>query len=62
MKSGSNVEKILKAGHFGFTGELGPPRGTNVEAVREKAAPLKGNSTNFCIFFDSIFSDTTFLR
>ncbi len=42
MKSGSNIEKILKAGHFGFTGELGPPRGTNVEAVREKAAPLKG--------------------
>ncbi|MBW1893898.1 MAG: methylenetetrahydrofolate reductase [Deltaproteobacteria bacterium] len=42
MKSGSNVEKILKAGHFAFTGELGPPRGTNAEAVREKAAPLKG--------------------
>ena len=27
MKSGSNLEKILKAGHFAFTGELGPPRG-----------------------------------
>ena len=42
MKSGSNVEKILKAGHFAFTGELGPPRGSNVNAVREKAEPLKG--------------------
>jgi len=42
MKSGSNIEKILKAGHFGFTGELGPPRGSNIEAVREKAEPLKG--------------------
>ena len=42
MKSGSNLEKILTAGHFAFTGELGPPRGANVEAVREKAAPLKG--------------------
>ena len=42
MKSGSNLEKILEAGHFAFTGELGPPRGGNVEAVREKAAPLKG--------------------
>ena len=37
MKSGSNLEKILKAGHFAFTGELGSPRGTNVEEVREKA-------------------------
>lgn len=42
MESGSNLEKILKAGHFAFTGELGPPRGANVEAVRKKAQPLKG--------------------
>jgi len=43
MKSGSNLEKILRAGHFAFTGELGPPRGSNVAAVREKAKPLAGN-------------------
>jgi methylenetetrahydrofolate reductase (NADPH) len=43
MKSGSNLEKILAAGHFAFTGELGPPRGSNVEAVREKAKPLVGH-------------------
>ena len=42
LKAGSNLEKILKAGHFAFTGELGPPRGGNVEEVRHKAAPLKG--------------------
>jgi len=42
MKSGSNLEKVLEAGHFAFTGELGPPRGTNAEEVREKAAHLKG--------------------
>lgn len=42
MKSGSNLEKVLKAGHFAFTGELGPPRGSNVNAVKEKAAHLKG--------------------
>ena len=42
MKSGSNLEKILEAGHFAFTGELGPPRGTNAEEVREKTAHLKG--------------------
>jgi len=42
MKSGSNLEKVLKAGHFAFTGEVGPPRGSNVEALREKARHLKG--------------------
>lgn len=42
MKSESRLEKILRAGHFAFTGELGPPRGANVEALREKAKPLKG--------------------
>jgi len=42
MKSGSRLEKILTAGHFAFTGELGPPRGANIEALKKKAAPLKG--------------------
>ncbi len=42
MKSGSKLEKILRAGHFAFTGELGPPRGANVEHVREKAKYLVG--------------------
>jgi methylenetetrahydrofolate reductase (NADPH) len=43
FKAASNLEKILKAGHFAFTGELGPPRGAAVEEVRKKAAFLKGN-------------------
>jgi methylenetetrahydrofolate reductase (NADPH) len=42
MKSESNLEKILEAGHFAFTGELGPPRGANLEEVTKKAAQLKG--------------------
>ena len=42
MKSGSRLEKVLSAGHFAFTGELGPPRGSNVEAVKKKANFLKG--------------------
>ncbi|MDQ1331585.1 MAG: methylenetetrahydrofolate reductase [Thermodesulfobacteriota bacterium] len=42
MKSGSNLEKILTAGHFAFTGELGPPRGTDADEVRKKASYLKG--------------------
>ncbi len=43
LKSGSNLEKILKAGHFAFTGELGPPRGADAAVIREKAGFLKGN-------------------
>jgi methylenetetrahydrofolate reductase (NADPH) len=43
MISGSNLERILKSGHFAFTGELGPPRGTSAQEVREKASHLKGN-------------------
>uniref|UniRef100_A0A7C4VR01 Methylenetetrahydrofolate reductase n=1 Tax=Desulfatirhabdium butyrativorans TaxID=340467 RepID=A0A7C4VR01_9BACT len=42
MKSGSNLEKILLAGHFAFTGELGPPRGSDADEVRKKAGYLKG--------------------
>jgi methylenetetrahydrofolate reductase (NADPH) len=43
LKSGSNLERVLRAGHFAFTGELGPPRGSNAARIREKAKYLKGN-------------------
>jgi methylenetetrahydrofolate reductase (NADPH) len=42
MKSGSNLEKVLSAGTFAVTGELGPPRGGNASAIKQKAEPLKG--------------------
>jgi len=42
MKSDSNLEKVLAAGIFAVTGELGPPRGANLAAIKEKAAHLKG--------------------
>ncbi|MCX5898774.1 MAG: methylenetetrahydrofolate reductase, partial [Proteobacteria bacterium] len=42
MKAGSNLEKVLRAGHFAVTGELGPPRGADAAAVREKTQYLKG--------------------
>lgn len=42
-KSGSNLEKVLKAGHFAFTGECGPPMGANTDHLREKAGHLKGS-------------------
>lgn len=43
LKSGSNLEKVLNAGHFAFTGECGPPKGANVEHLVEKFQHLKGN-------------------
>jgi len=42
FKSGSNLERILRAGKFAFTGELGPPRGSNAAKIREKANYLRG--------------------
>ena len=39
---GSNLEKMLRAGHFVVTGELGPPQSADPEVIREKAALLKG--------------------
>lgn len=41
MKSDSNLEKVLKAGHVAVTAELGPPMGCNPEDVREKIERLR---------------------
>jgi 5,10-methylenetetrahydrofolate reductase len=41
-KSGSNLEKVLRAGHFAVTAELGPPQGADPEAILHKARLLKG--------------------
>jgi len=41
MKSGSNLEKVLSAGKFAVTGELGPPRGADAEVIKEKAKHFK---------------------
>ncbi len=43
MKAGSNLEKVLEAGHFSVTAECGPPRGADPDHVREKAAHVLGN-------------------
>jgi methylenetetrahydrofolate reductase (NADPH) len=42
MVAGSNLEKVLRAGHFAATGELGPPSSANREVINEKAQYLKG--------------------
>ncbi len=43
MRSGSNLERVLAAGHFAVTCELGPPKGADPEHVRSLARLLKGN-------------------
>ncbi len=40
--AGSNLEKVIKAGHFAVTAEVGPPQGPNPALVLKKAALLKG--------------------
>ncbi len=39
---GSNLERVLKAGHFAVTAELGPPQSADEHVIREKAALLRG--------------------
>jgi methylenetetrahydrofolate reductase (NADPH) len=41
--AGSNLEKVLRAGHFAVTGEIGPPNSANRAVIDEKAKHLKGN-------------------
>ena len=43
MKSGSRLEKVLTAGKFAITAELGPPPNANPEAVKKKAQHCIGN-------------------
>jgi len=42
LHSGSNLEKILAAGHFAVTGELGPPKSADAKVILDKATLLKG--------------------
>jgi 5,10-methylenetetrahydrofolate reductase len=41
-KSGSNLEKLLRAGHFVVTAEIGPPQSADPEVIRRKARLLRG--------------------
>jgi methylenetetrahydrofolate reductase (NADPH) len=43
MKAGSNLEKVLAAGHFAVTAECGPPRGADPEPMRKKSVHVKDN-------------------
>lgn len=49
MKSGSNLEKVLAAGHFAVTAEIGPPMDADGDVVRRKAKMLAGCADAFNI-------------
>jgi len=49
IKSGSNLEKLLKTGKFVVTAELGPPRGADRSAIEKKCEILKGYGDAFNI-------------
>ena len=40
--SGSRLERLLRAGHFVVTAELGPPQNADAEVIRKKAHLLRG--------------------
>ena len=42
LKSGSNLERVLAAGHFAVTAEVEPPKGHDADFIRGKAALLVG--------------------
>lgn len=42
MKSGSNLEKVLRAGHFAVTCECGPPKGADTGLLEKKIGLIKG--------------------
>lgn len=43
MKSAGRLEKVLTAGEFAVTAELGPPQNANPEAVKKKSKHCAGN-------------------
>ncbi len=40
MKAGTNLEKVLSAGHFAVTAEAGPPKGTSPKVMQRKGDTL----------------------
>jgi len=42
MTSSSNLQRVLSAGHFAVTGEVGPPTGADPQALKDKAEVLRG--------------------
>ena len=49
MKSGSNLERVLEAGQFAVTVEIGPPMDCDGAKIVEKATLLKGMADGYNI-------------
>jgi len=47
MKTESNLERVLEAGNFAVTAELGPPKSADPEVVKRKARLIKGYADAF---------------
>ena len=43
MKSASRLEKVLTAGNFAVTAELGPPQNADPEVIKKKSQYFLGN-------------------
>ncbi|MFH1919410.1 MAG: methylenetetrahydrofolate reductase, partial [Planctomycetota bacterium] len=41
-RAGSRLERVLAAGHFAVTAEVGPPRGPDPKAIQKKARLVRG--------------------
>ena len=49
MKSGSKLERVLEAGHFAVTAELGPPMSADAEDIHKKMEILRGCADGYNI-------------
>ena len=49
MKYHSNLERVLAQGKFAVTAEIGPPKGSDPDKIREKAEKLNGYADSFNI-------------
>ena len=58
MSSSSNLQRVLSAGHFAVTGEVGPPAGADPKAVKAKAAVLQ----NCCDAYNVTDNQTAVVR
>ncbi len=47
MKSGSNLERVLEAGHFAVTAEIGPPKHADGGVIRSRGEQLRGYADAF---------------
>jgi len=47
MKAGTNLEKVLDAGHFAVTAEIGPPKGGSANVIESKAEALRHSADAF---------------